>query len=115
MQFGPGYRPVFARSEDDQELPRIYRHAGRKLPLFEIAGVVCQVPAAQMDGLARRIVNLDPIGRFAVFIQQLAFGQRLFAAVARHELADHGCGKNFLIFVLIGIVTRVGLSESRIG
>ena len=40
MQLGPGESPVLAGREDDQKLPRTEHHAGRKLPLPEIIGVI---------------------------------------------------------------------------
>lgn len=44
----------------------------RKLPSGQIAGVVGQMPAAQLDRFCARVVQFDPVGMVAIFVRQAA-------------------------------------------
>ena len=75
-----GTRAVFSRGENYQ--PRICLECHvRKLPQIQIGGRVGQVPAGQIRWRVARVVNLDPVGRFAIVIAQRTTGHG-------HKFAD---------------------------
>ena len=58
----------------------------RKRPLIQVVGIIAEMPAVEIDALRCGIVNLDPIGKVAVFISQRV---RPAAVVDRQQLANH--------------------------
>ena len=87
VQLGRGVGPaVFARGEHHQ-IAVGGQGAGRKAPFVGMVRVIGQGPTGQVDGDIARIVELDPVGRVAIFILQAEF-------VGRQEFVDDGaaCG-----------------------
>ncbi len=76
------------RGKDNPEVARLNLEPIRELPHSQVFIIVSQVPAIQIDIGACRIINLNPVGRLAVPIQNLAFLQRLLAGVAGQKFAD---------------------------
>ena len=76
------------RGKDNPKLAGLNLESVRELPLVPVVNTVGQVPAIRTDCCVRRIVNLEPVGGFAVSVEEFAVFQRYLAGVARHELAD---------------------------
>ena len=80
MQRFAGGAAVFVGGKDDQAIARRQVGAGEP-PLAGVGEIVRERPVQQVDGVAGDIGDLDPIGMFAVLIDDAA-------EVAGEELGD---------------------------
>ena len=80
VQLRTGDGAVLVRAEH-QQVRVVGDDLGGERPLGEVRGIVCQVPAVQVDRRARGVLELDPVAELAVFVRQRG-------GVAGDELVD---------------------------
>ena len=71
---------VFARSKHDKKSAGGEICRGER-PFSEVAGVIGEIPTVEIDGGAAGIVDLDPVRRVTIFVEQTT-------AVIGEKLAD---------------------------
>ena len=69
VEFGAGEGAVLGAGEDDEVGPGIEDDVGES-PLRGVGGVVGEMVAVEKDDFRSGIVNLDPVGSGAVFIEE---------------------------------------------
>ena len=84
MQLRAGQGAILAGSKDQQKSFGGQIHAG-KPPLGQLSGIVGQRPVEEIYRGAAAVIDLDPIGRIAILVQQ-------GLSVAGHEFGDDDLG-----------------------
>ena len=81
MQLRAGLRTILSGCKDQQVVTRKNLDAG-KAPALQLIRIVAQVPALEINSSGTLVLNLNPVGGFAVFIEDSI-------AILGQELRDH--------------------------
>ena len=80
MQVRPRFTQVLSRGENKQVASRRNRHR-RESPSGQVFGIVCEVPATEVDSCITLVLELDPVLEVTALICEASI-------IAGHEFTD---------------------------